>query len=157
MPEHRTSVESASVDFETDIRPTIDFALLADAVQVVQGKLYVLGGGWDTLFVGDFPARHPSLGIGLRIRVPWSWTDRQITVGVDIQDEDGGRVLPTRPLRQGLRVTRPTGIPDGSDIGISRSFTFNNLTFPAEGAHSFVITLDDDVVSRLRFSVRKRP
>ncbi len=145
------------MDFETDIRPTIDFALLADAVQVVQGKLYVLGGGWDTLFVAGFPARHPSLGIGLRIRVPWSWTDRSITVGVDIQNEDGGRVLPTPPLKQGLRVNRPSGIPEGSDIGISRSFTFNNLTFPGEGAYSFVITLDDDVASRLRFSVRKRP
>lgn len=144
------------MEIDNDIRPTVDFALLADAVQVVQGKLYVLGGGWDTLFVGGFPARHPTLGIGLRIRVPWSWTDRQVVVGVDIQDQDGARVLPTPPLKQGLRVARPTGVPEGSDVGISRSFTFNNLTFPGEGAYSFVITLDDDVVSRLRFTVRRR-
>lgn len=142
---------------DTDIKPTTDFALLADAVQVVQGKLYVLGGGWDTLFVSEFPARYPSLGVGLRVRVPWSWTNQVLVIGVDLQDEDGGRVLPAPPLAQGVKVTRPKGIPEGSDIGIARSFTFNNLSFPHEGAYSFVISLNQEVASRLRFAVRQRP
>ncbi|GIU91997.1 MAG: hypothetical protein KatS3mg011_0903 [Acidimicrobiia bacterium] len=141
---------------DTDIRPAVEFALLADSVQVVQGKLYVLGGGWDTLFVPDFPARHPALGIGLRVRVPWSWTDRVLVIGVDLQDEDGNRVLPSPPLAQGVKVKRPVGIPEGSDIGVARSFTFYNLTFPREGAYSFVVTLDGEVATRLRFSVRRR-
>ncbi len=146
----------AAVD-ETDIRPTVDYALLADAVQVVHGKLYLLGGGWDSLFVPGFPARYPSLGVGLRVRVPWSWTDRVLVIGVDLQDEDGQRILPTKPLKQGVRVARPEGIPEGTDVGLARSFTFNNLTFPAEGAYSFVVSLNDETASRLRFSVRSRP
>lgn len=140
-----------------DIRPTIDFALLADSVQVVQGKLYVLGGGWDTLFVKQFPARYPSLGVGLRVRVPWSWTDQVLVIGVDLQDEDGARVLPSDPLAQGVKVNRPKGIPEGTDIGVARSFTFHNLTFPQEGAFSFVISLNQEVATRLRFAVRTRP
>lgn len=142
---------------ETEIQPAVDYALLADAVQVVQGKLYVLGGGWDTLFVPGFPARFPSLGVGLRVRVPWSWADQVVMIGVDLQDEDGGRVLPSPPLVQGVKVSRPPGIPEGSDLGVARSFTFNNLTFPHEGAYSFVISIDQQVASRLRFSVRNRP
>ena len=142
---------------ETDIRPTVDYALLADAVQVVHGKLYLLGGGWDSLFVADFPARYPSIGVGLRVRVPWSWTDRVLVIGVDLQDEDGQRILPTKPLKQGVRVARPEGIPEGTDVGVARSFTFNNLTIPAEGAYSFVVSLNDETASRLRFSVRPRP
>lgn len=141
---------------ETDIQPTVDYALLADAVQVVHGKLYLLGGGWDSLFVPAFPARYPSLGVGLRVRVPWSWTDRVLVIGVDLQDEDGARILPTKPLRQGVRVARPEGIPEGTDVGVARSFTFNNLTFPAEGAYSFVVSLNEETASRLRFSVRRR-
>lgn len=140
-----------------EIKPTVDFALLADAVQVVQGKLYVLGGGWDTLFVTDFPARYPTLGLGLRVRVPWSWTDQVLVIGVDLQDEDGGRVLPTPPVAQGVKVARPQGIPEGSDVGVARSFTFNNLSFPGPGAYSFVVLLNNEVASRLRFSVRLRP
>lgn len=140
-----------------EIRPAVDFALLADAVQVVQGKLYVLGGGWDTLFVVDFPARYPTLGLGLRVRVPWSWTDQVLVIGVDLQDEDGGRVLPTPPVAQGVKIARPQGIPEGSDVGVARSFTFNNISFPSAGAYSFVVSLNDEVASRLRFSVRPRP
>jgi hypothetical protein len=143
-------------ELNAGIEPSIDFALLADAVQVSQGKLYVLGGGWDTLFVREFPARYPTLGVGLKVRVPWSWTDRVVVIGIDLQDEDGARVLPTPPLAQGVKINRPQGIPEGSDVGIARSFTFNNLTFPAEGAYSFVVSLDQEVVSRLRFSVRPR-
>jgi hypothetical protein len=39
---------------------------------------------------------------------------------------------------------------------VVRSFTFNNLRFDHEGAYSFVISVDDEPVSRLRFSVRAR-
>lgn len=145
------------MDTDEEIRPAVDYALLADAVQVVQGKLYVLGGGWDTLFVPGFPARFPSLGVGLRVRVPWSWADQVVVIGVDLQEEDGGRVLPTAPLTQGLKVSRPPGLPEGSDLGVARSFTFNNITFPKEGGYSFVISIDEQVTSRLRFSVRLRP
>ena len=38
--------------------PSVDFAILADAAQAIAGKLFLLGGGWDTLRVGGFPARH---------------------------------------------------------------------------------------------------
>ena len=142
---------------ENELRPGVDFALLADAVQVLQGKLYVLGGGWNTLFVNSFPARHPSLGVGLRVRVPWSWTDRPLKLGVDLQNEDGGRILPGPPIQQGLKVGRPPGLPDGSDIVVARSFTFNNLTFPHAGGFSFVVSVDDRVDERLRFTVLQRP
>jgi hypothetical protein len=43
-----------------------------------------------------------------------------------------------------------------SDFGVVRSFTFNNLQFAREGAYSFVISVDGDPVSRLRFTVRER-
>ncbi len=145
------------MNLDEEIRPIVDYALLADAVQVVQGKLYVLGGGWDTLFVPGFPARFPSLGVGLRIRVPWSWADQVVVIGVDLQEEDGARVLPSPPLTQGLKVTRPDGLPEGSDLGVARSFTFNNITFPKAGGYSFVISIDEQIASRLRFSVRPRP
>ena len=145
------------VESTNEIVPGVDFALLADAVQVLQGKLYVLGGGWNTLFVAEFPARHPSLGVGLRVRVPWSWTDRPLKIGIDLQDEDGGRVLPGAPISQVVKVSRPIGMPDGSDVVLARSFTFNNLVFPRSGSFSFVISLDDDPTDRLRFTVLERP
>ena len=137
------------------IGPTVDVALLADSVQAVRGKLFVLGGGWDTLWVQGFPARHPSLAIGLRLRIPTSWSSDQLSLSVELQNADGGPLLP-RPLSQTIKL--PTNHdPQATDIGLVRSFTFNNLVFPQPGSHSFVISVESEPVSRLRFTVRQRP
>lgn len=137
--------------------PTVDVALLADSVQAVRGKLFVLGGGWDTLWVRQLPARHPSLAIGLRLRVPLSWNSESLTLSVELQDADGKPMLP-RPLSHDITLpTSPPQSTSASDFGLVRSFTFNNLRFEREGAYSFVISVDDQPVSRLRFAVRRRP
>ena len=136
--------------------PGIDVALLADAVQAVRGKLFILGGGWDTLWVQRFPARHPSLAIGLRLRVPVSWASNSLQLSVEFQDADGHWLLP-HPLSHNIAI--PPGTqhpPNASDFGLIRSYTFNNLMYESEGSYSFVISVDDEPVSRLRFSVRAR-
>lgn len=136
--------------------PTVDVALLADAVQAVRGKLFILGGGWDTLWVRAFPARHPSLAIGLRLRVPSSWGEEFLKVSVELQDADGGSMLP-QPLAHTVRLPARGQSSATTDFGLIRSFTFNNLVFRKEGSYSFVISVDDEPVSRLRFSVKARP
>ena len=136
--------------------PSVDVALLADAVQAVRGKPFVLGGGWDTLWVQRFPARHPSLAIGLRLRVPVSWGSDTLKLSVELQDADGHAMLP-RPLSHDIRLPPATQHnPNATDFGLIRSFTFNNLMFEQEGSNSFVISVDDEPVSRLRFTVRAR-
>lgn len=136
------------------IGPTVDVALLADAVQAVNGKLFILGGGWDTLWVRSLPVRHPSLAIGFRLRVPTSYAANELTLSVELQDEDGKAVLP-RSLSHRVRLDTPRS-SDATDLGLVRSFTFNNLMFENEGAYSFVISVDGEPVSRLRFTVRLR-
>jgi len=138
------------------LRPTIDLAMLADAVQAVQGKLYVLGGGWDTLFVSGFPARHPSLAIAVRLRIPWAVSTTTLRLGVELQDADGVPLLPGGQVRHEVVIRRQSTEMDRADTGVVRSFTFNNLTFQSEGDFSFVISIDDEVTSRLRFSIRRK-
>lgn len=137
------------------IGPTVDVALLADSVQAVRGKLFVLGGGWDTLWVQGFPARHPSLAIGLRLRIPTSWSGDVLSLSVELQNADGGPLLP-QPLLQKINLPRSPD-PQATDIGLVRSFTFNSLVFPEPGPYSFVISVEQEPVSRLRFTVRQRP
>lgn len=137
--------------------PEIEVAILADAVQAVAGKLYVLGGGWDTLFASRFPARHHTLGIGLRIRVPWSPTDEEHTLAVDLLDEDGRSVFGDQTISQTFRGGRPAGLPDGTDIGIVRALTLNGLVFPRPSGYSFAISIDGVESHRISFRVRERP
>lgn len=136
--------------------PEIEVAILADAVQAVAGKLFVLGGAWDTLFASRFPARHHTLGIGLRIRVPWDRTDDEIPLVVDLVDEDGHSVFSGGPIRQPVRAGRPDGVPEGSDVGVVRAMTLNGLVFPRPGGYAFVISLDDVEKHRISFRVVER-
>lgn len=144
------------MDFnDTALEPSVDVALLADAVQASQGKLFVLGGGWDVLTVRSLPARHPSMGIGLRVRVPWGWRGDKVQLEVELQDQDGGSVLPGS-LKAPVPVRRPDHLPEGQDLTVVRALTFTNIVFRNEGAYSFVVSIDGDVKERLRFLVRLR-
>lgn len=147
----------AEVDFgDGTLEPSVDIALLADAVQASRGKLFLLGGGWDVLSVRSLPARHPSMGIGLRIRVPWGWPGESVRLDVELQDQDGQSVLPGK-LAASVPVRRPDHLPEGQDVSLVRALTFTNIVFQKEGAYSFVISLDGQVRDRLRFLVYLRP
>jgi hypothetical protein len=131
--------------------PEIDFAILADGVHASAGKIYVLGGGWDTIFV-----RHHTLGLGLRIRVPWTKTDEELTLSVDLVDEDGKSLFGERRPVQNFRVARPAGLPDGSDVGFVRTMTFNGLVFAKPGGFAFRVLIDGEECKRVRFRVLAR-
>ena len=75
---------------------------------------------------------------------------------VELQDADGATLLPGGQVVHVVNVSRRSGKMDRADIGLVRSFTFNNLQFENAGDYSFVISVDDEVSARLRFSVRTR-
>lgn len=70
------------------VEPGIDAFMLADYAEATNGKLYVMGGGWDTLWVvkRDEPAR---AAIGALLRVPWERTNEKIQVRVVLERTDG--------------------------------------------------------------------
>jgi hypothetical protein len=78
-----------------------------------------------------------------------------LKLSVELQDADGAPLL-SQPLSHQVRLPNQTQ-PTATDFGVIRSFTFNNLLFAREGSYSFVISVDDEPVSRLRFTVRARP
>ncbi|EFC82243.1 hypothetical protein FrEUN1fDRAFT_4632 [Parafrankia sp. EUN1f] len=69
--------------------------ILCDAAQVSEGKLYILGGGWN--LVGPSPA--PS-ALGLLIEVPWDRANSPFTLQLELHDQDAHQ--PSSPGRPGL-------------------------------------------------------
>jgi hypothetical protein len=65
--------------------------------------------------------------------------------------------LLSKPLSHQVKLPLQRQLPSPTDLGVVRSFTFNNLLFGREGSYSFVISVNGDPLSRLRFSVRARP
>ncbi|MGD9715058.1 MAG: hypothetical protein AB7V46_23820, partial [Thermomicrobiales bacterium] len=66
----------------------VDCFLLADAVQVANGKLFILGGGWARLTVDALPVTRP-FELAIRVVVPWTETNRKLSYELQMVDEDG--------------------------------------------------------------------
>lgn len=90
-------------------RPEIEFLILADRVEAINGKLYMMGGGWDQLTVPDFnqPA---TIGFAVGILVPWSETNVEHPINIWLEHEDGTKIPPA--IQAKINVGRPpTAIP----------------------------------------------
>lgn len=126
--------------------------LLCDAADQVNGKLYILGGGWSLIFVPDVPA--PTT-LAVKLAVPWNDTNRRLKITARLLDEDGTPV----DLGQGdvqaegeVEVGRPAGLKPGSDIDLPIALPFGALAYPS-GGYVFQLEVDGDVVARAPFRV----
>jgi hypothetical protein len=142
-------------------------AFLADAAEAVQGKVYALGIGWDSIYARSFPVVHPRASIGLIIRVPYTATNQMHTVLVHLEYEDGGRVpLGAEPsetdaeLKQvfeiggQFNVGRPALLPPGDAQVVCLAMTVNGLTFEKPAMFHWVISVDGTALKRLPMRVQ---
>ena len=92
---------------------SLDYLLVADSADVVNGKLYLLGGGWDSLKVPQLPGP-PAVpfSVAVGIDVPWSLTNQKLRFSVDVLDADGGEVV--QLVGGEFEVGRPPGLRAGT-------------------------------------------
>ena len=133
------------------LSPSVDFAIVADAIQVSDDRIHLLGGGWDTLWVHGFPATVHSLALGIRLRVPWTRANERFMLEIDLENEDGISVLGEHRVSQPFELGRPPGLPRGSDLGMLWAQNFYHLEVPTPGDYSFVIRIDGQLADRVRF------
>ena len=89
----------------------VEWLLVADSAQVVGNKLYVLGGGWDTVFINrPFPVSH-RLAVAVAFKVPWEQTNQPHPFEIEIQDDDANQMFSGEGQ---LEVGRPPGALPGS-------------------------------------------
>jgi hypothetical protein len=131
--------------------------LLADSAQEVNGKLYILGGGWNII---GFPPG-PS-AVALHIHVPWDRANAQHSWLLELLDHDSEPVTVPgpageQPLRVGggFEVGRPPGVPYGSELGVSLAVTLGPLPLPAGGRFVWRLSINDETRDewRLPFAV----
>jgi hypothetical protein len=127
----------------------LEWLILADAAQVVGNKLYLMGGGWDTLQVNQpFPVTQ-RCAVATSFRVPWTETNRRHNVSIEIATEDG-QVL--GEVKGQVEVGRPVGLPAGSD---QRAQIAADIALGIPGPGTIVITarVEDRDVGRVTFRV----
>jgi hypothetical protein len=99
----------------------IEWVILADSAEVLNNKLYLMGGGWENLIANTgFPVAYPC-AVAASFLVPWSdEPNRVVNIGIDIADEDGGAVLSQTIGQVDVRRSpfRERGEPDRVQIAI---------------------------------------
>lgn len=129
--------------------------MLADAAQVQGGKLFVLGGGFDTISARTVPVVHRSLSLAMVAEISPEERHRDLEIGIVLVDEDG---QPMEVEARGkLRVGAPPNLPPGSTSIVPIVSPFHNIQFPEAKGYAFVVTLEDEELARIQFRVVKVP
>src|SRR3990172_2955485 len=127
----------------------VEWLILADAAQVVGGKLYLMGGGWDVLTVNSEFPRQQHCAIAAAFKVPWNETNQRHNVEIEIAHEDG-RTL--GKIQGQIEVGRPPGIPLGSDQRAQLAAELN-LKFETAGTYVIIPRIEGQEGSRVQFRV----
>lgn len=130
---------------ETGIRA--EWIILADHAEVVNSKLYLMGGGWERLLVGsNFPITQ-RLGIALSFQVPWTETGRQHRFDVQIIGPAGEKVV---DLNGHFEVGRPTSPEQSQRLQVAINAQLN---FDRPGKHTILVSIGGREVGRTSFKI----
>ena len=99
------------MDIDLRNRLRIEWMVIADFAEVVSGKLYLMGGGWDILNGESLPIIR-MLGLAIACRVPWNETNQPHLLEFELQDADGKMIAKGGAH---FEVGRPPGIPNGQE------------------------------------------
>jgi hypothetical protein len=127
-------------------------AMLADQAQVTAGKLFVLGGGFDTLTTRSTPAMHRAIAVVLVAEVGPSDRNRDLEVTIRLVDEDGGETGIEATGR--FRVGAPSSLPAGATSSVPLVTMFNNVRFEKAGGYVFVVEHEGVESARIPLRVR---
>ncbi len=128
-------------------------AMLADAAQVTAGKLYVLGGAFDTITARSFPVVYRSIAVVLVAEVGPSDRNRDLPLLIKLYDEDGGEM--GVESQGNLRVGAPASVPAGAATVVPLVGAFGNVRFPKAGGYVFVVTHEGEELARIPFRLRQ--
>ena len=125
----------------------IEYLLLADHAEAVNGKLYVMGAGWTdlnrpSLPTPDSPPPPSHFALGVSVLVPWTETNRRHHLVLRVESEDGEPQLAT--VEADLEVGRPPGLRPGSDQRAVLAINAD-LQFPIPGGYRVVAELAEQI------------
>jgi len=126
-----------------------DYLILADRAEAVNGKLYIVGGGWDR--VGMFQIPGPAdFDVALGVLVGYNETNVPHQVQLALEDEDNKPVLP--PINAQFEV----GKPPGMKVGQAQRFQLvlrGPFLIPKDGAYHWALSLDGERKAITKFWV----
>jgi hypothetical protein len=131
-----------------------DFAFLTDCAEVVNGKLYIMGGCFDTIYARSLPFVYRPFSFVMRLEMSPAELDRKHKIEVHVLDEDGRRIA---SVGGDLEVSRNPTLPRGRPQGFLNVMNFANFKFDKLGDYSFEIMANGSSIKSVRFRVTESP
>lgn len=128
----------------------VDFAFLADGADAVNGKIYVMGGAFDTIWAKEAPIVHPKLSLVLRLVLDSVELDRQHQLEIVVMDEDGKGIA---KVGGPLEIKKNPQAYKGWPQPFLTVMNFVNLTFPKFGDYSFRIVFNNNSVKPISLRI----
>lgn len=149
MTEHPARRPRSRIPVE---KTTVEYLILADSAEALNGKLYLMGGGWDSVTVTDITRPVP-MAIACGVSVPWVETDDAHQLSLAITDQDGKEVAPR--LQASFKTGRSPNLERGHPAHVPFAIKAE-LPFPGAGTYLISATVDDNVETRrkLAFHIR---
>jgi hypothetical protein len=133
----------------------ITTALLADAALVANGKLYIHGGGWDTIHAAAFPTTQPTMSLALMLQVEYSEALVDIPIMIELLDDDENEAgLKTEAK---LNVGHPAGMKAGAPLFIPQVLTLNMMPFGNPGQYRFKVSSGEKELASVPFRLAPLP
>jgi hypothetical protein len=128
--------------------------VLCDFAESVNGKLYIMGAGWDQL-AANVPV---PVAVAMLVTVPWDQTNTEHALVMELADEDGHRVTLGNPPQEVVQhVTfeagRPPGVRPGTGQTAPLALRFTALPLPP-GGYSFIVNVDGTERARVSFRAK---
>lgn len=139
MPPRKKTSKRKTTDLVKADKVSIDFAVLGDFAQVSDGKLTVVGAGWNMVNAKQYPLSLP-FGLGIGILIPWSETNAKHPFGFVLEDADGNQLLSSGgEVEAGRKPGIPVGMAQRVVLGVAGS-----LDLRKPGAYVIVVSAGGD-------------
>ena len=116
----------------------VDFLLVADRAEAVNGKLYLLGGAWDRITLAQFPGS-ANFDVALGVMVAYTETNELHEFHLTMEDDDNQVVL--GPVNGQFELGRPPGLKPAQAqrfiVAVRGPFPI-----PQAGCYHWVVSLD---------------
>ena len=127
--------------------------LLCDFAEELNGKLYIMGGGWARLFTPNQPT---NMALAIKMLVPWNEANMTYNIGVRLVTQDQEPVQDDQEqdikLLGEMEVGRPPGLGPGGRIDVPLALRFQGISLDL-GVYKWEFLVDGKVLESTIFDV----
>jgi hypothetical protein len=127
----------------------VEWIIMADSAEVINSKLYLMGGGWDRLIVNQaFPVQQ-LVSLAVSFAVGWDETNIPQPMEILVKDDEGKELA---KVQGQIEAGRPRGITPGQTQRVQLAFKLP-LRFEKAGNYTVSAYISEKLEGQAHFAI----